>query len=176
MKKDKEWALKELESKIIKNEVRFYTDGFNTGIDLALSIVAQIENPKTETLKPLVVPKDLGKWLSEQSLGDEEILLNTIKRLDNIWVNSGFEYFITSNKKALIEVILGLREYEVEKEKLYYIKFSENQYALRYNDNKIDSVLVTDKLTGGRFTEEQIKKINPNLMALAVEAEDTSGE
>lgn len=151
-----------------------FENGVIIGLGTAIARIGKLDEPTK--VKPLVVPKDLGKWLSEQSLGDEEILFSTIKKLDNIWVNSGFEYFITSNKKALIEVILGLREYEVEKEKLYYIKFSENQYALRYNDNKIDSVLVTDKLTGGRFTKEQIKKINPNLMALAVEAEDTNGE
>ena len=59
--------------------------------------------------------------------------------------------------------------YEIKKEELYHIKFSENQYAQRFDESKIDSILVNDKVFAGQFTEEQIKKVNPKLMALAVE-------
>ena len=59
--------------------------------------------------------------------------------------------------------------YEVEKEKLYYIKFSENQYAQRFDGTKIDSILINDKSIAGKFTKEEIEKMNSNFMALAVE-------
>ena len=160
MKKDKEWALKELQSKIIKNEVRFHTDGFNTGIHLALSIVAQIENPKTETLKPLVVPKGLGEWLSKQYLGEEESFFSIIRKLEYIWVKSEFEEFITDNKKELIEVILGTREYEVEKEQLYVLKlpYVNCFYTKVEEENRIGigTPKSIKEMSSYHFTEKEI--------------------
>lgn len=87
------------------------------------------------------MPDDVYDWLDEQ-VGDTDILARA-------WLDG----------------------YRVEKEKLYYIKFSENQYAQRFDESKIDSILVNDKVLAGRFTEEQIKKMNPHFWLLAVEVE-----
>lgn len=172
MKKDKEWALKELQSKVRTTEKDFlkgvYVD-FNTGIHLALSIVAQIENPKTETLKPLVVPKGLGKWLSEQYLGEEGSLFTIIKRLDDMWVKSEFEDFITDNKKELIEVILGAREYEVEKEPLYVVKVpnADSYYYAKLKSGRVHVGTVKPKyikdIEWYHFTEKEALTILPDV-------------
>lgn len=44
-------------------------------------------------------------------------------------------------------------------EQRYYIKFGENQYAQKFNRQKIDSVLV-DKYNAAHFTKEEIKELD----------------
>ena len=62
--------------------------------------------------------------------------------------------------------------YEIEKEKLYYIKFSESQYAQKFDGTKFDSMLINDESIAGKFTKDDIEKMNPKLMALAVEVSE----
>lgn len=81
-----------------------------------------------------------------------------------------------TTKKQLIEVILGNRPYEVEKEKLYYVLNDHGQtllviiggavclssgYAIRDNNK--------DKY---QLTEKQIKEYDPKYWIFAVEVEE----
>ena len=73
-------------------------------------------------LETLTVPTDLGEWLQSRGIGESLTYFSTIDALYHYWesvISSPIGSFITDNKKELIEVILGSREYEVE-EPLYY--------------------------------------------------------
>lgn len=73
-------------------------------------------------LKTLVVPEGLGRWLDHQELGKESTLFTVISNLDQLFkinLDNQTGYFIMLNKKELIEVIIGNRDYRVE-EQLYY--------------------------------------------------------
>lgn len=83
---------------------------------------------------------------------------------------SKVEDWLDENDSIFLDLVNG-RPYEVEKEKLYYIKFSENQYAQKFDGTKFDSMLINDESLAGKFTKDDIKKMNPNLMALAVEVD-----
>ena len=72
-------------------------------------------------LETLTVPTDLGEWLQSRGIGESLTYFSTIDALYNHWesvIISPTGSFITNNKKELIEVILGTREYRVE-EPLY---------------------------------------------------------
>ena len=73
-------------------------------------------------LETLTVPTDLGEWLQYREMGDSGAYFSTIDALYNHWesvISSPTGSFITDNKKELIEVILGTREYRIEAP-LYY--------------------------------------------------------
>lgn len=72
-------------------------------------------------LETLVVPEELGAWLGDKELGEPCYYFTVINELADYWDPLGalLGSFITQNKKELIEVILGSREYKIE-EPLYY--------------------------------------------------------
>ena len=72
-------------------------------------------------LETLVVPKQLGTWLNEKELGDRNFYFTMIRELEEYWrfLPVPLVEFIYENKKELIEVILGSREYKVEEPKYY---------------------------------------------------------
>lgn len=114
-----------------------FESGFRTGLATAIAEIDKLD--ESTKVEPLVVPKGLGKWLSEQYLGEEGSLFTIIKRLDDMWVKSEFEEFITDNKKELIEVILGAREYEIEKEPLYVVKVpnADSYYYGKFESGRV---------------------------------------
>ena len=68
-------------------------------------------------LETLTVPTDLGEWLQSRGIGESLTYFSTIDALYHYWesvIISPTGSFITNNKKELIEVILGSREYRVE--------------------------------------------------------------
>ena len=70
----------------------------------------------------LLVPERLGVWLESMELGNPKGYFTMIDSLFNYWNNvtdSSLDNFIDDNKKELIEVIIGSREYKVG-EPLYY--------------------------------------------------------
>ena len=145
--------------------------------DVLCDVVDKID----ELNKPLVVPNDLGKWFSEQSLGAEGSFFTNIKKLNDIWVESNFEDFITDNKRELIEVILATRKYEVQKEKLYRVELpsghimymSGREDKASYSYMPIKYAKTTPDFL---FTEAEIKAIDKRYWTFAVEVANTSGE
>lgn len=73
--------------------------------------------------KVLLVPEELGAWLEGMELGNPKRYFTMIESLlyyCKTSMNCSIDKFINENKKELIEVILGSREYKVEEEPLYY--------------------------------------------------------
>lgn len=136
--------------------------GVRRGLERAVELI-------DKELRPLVVPKHVGDLLDKLSLGYEQGLFSMILELKDMWIKEGYVGFINDNKKELIEVILGDRKYKVEDEKLYHIKFSEHQYAQWFDEDSGDLMMVNSEAFAGVFSEEDINKINPQLMTLAVE-------
>lgn len=86
-------------------------------------------------LETLVVPEELGVWLSDKELGKSSHYFTMIDALNHYWetiIGSETGGFIFKHKKELIEVIIGSRRYRVEKP-LYYAlvkghELSSNQF------------------------------------------------
>lgn len=150
MKKDKQWALNELRSKINPATISYSNDAYR----VAILVVSQIENPKPEALKPLVVPKELAEWLAEQRLGEEGSLFSIIAELEDMWARNGFDNFISDNKKELIEVVIGTRPYEVEIEQIYVVKVPNVDLNYYYGILKNGDVAI------GIVKHENIKDID----------------
>lgn len=76
-----------------------------------------------DELETLIVPKELGAWLENRQLGDPDFYFTMIEELFKYWRSYSLDFslgnFISENKKELIEVILGSREYKIEGP-LYY--------------------------------------------------------
>lgn len=73
-------------------------------------------------LETLVVPEELGRWLKNRSLGSPGRYFTVINELFEHYITVASyptDNFIHENKKELIEVILGSREYKVEEPKYY---------------------------------------------------------
>ena len=117
-------------------------------------------------LETLTVPTDLGEWLQSRGIGESLNYFSTIDALYHYWesiISSPTGSFITDNKKELIEVILGTREYRIETP-LYcaLIKGHElvGSYDIYWNYDKFDNSV----LVGGlyplydNFTTEMSKR------------------
>lgn len=135
--------------------------------DVLSNVVDKID----ELNRPLVVPKELAEWLAEQSLGEEGSLFSIIRRLEDMWSECDYLDFITDNKKELIEVILGNRGYEIEKEKLYQVIIPTKDKLWKYyylNDD--GGINITNKLKYVKsHTEEFIRSVSDDLWQFAEE-------
>ena len=103
-------------------------------------------------LETLTVPTDLGEWLQSRSIGDSLVYFSTIDalyhHLESI-ISSPTCSFIADNKKELIEVILGVRDYEVE-EPLYHALIKghdvSNSDDIYWNYDKYDNDVFVSRL------------------------------
>lgn len=166
MKKDKEWLKNEIE--IMGSETsENYPHEQMVGREVVLNLIDQLD----ELNRPLVVPKELGAWLCCQKLGNEGSFFSIIIELEDMWLECGFEEFVTDNKKQLIEVILGNRGYEVEKEKRYrvIIPTKNTTWAYYYleHDGGLSVGNALEYVTS--HTEEFIKSVSAELWQFAVE-------
>ena len=138
-------------------------------------VLSDIVDKIDELNRPLVVPKGLGEWLDNENLGNEGSLFTIIKKLDDMWVKSEFEDFISDNKGQLIEVILGNRGYEAEKERLYYVldKQSKTLLVLIGGEVRISGGYALSESTATKdiyqLTEKQIKDYDERFWEFAVE-------
>lgn len=167
MKKDKEWAKEQLEYYIeaVGNPFNDLTHNMINAYKNVEHIINQLDEP-TEA-EPLVVPRSLGELLVSIPLGEKTMLIPMIEDLRKFWSET-FErdrqdlyYFIADNTKQLIEVILGNRGYEVEKEKLYYALNKHGETLLLFYGGKVcvsSGYEIHDDNKGlYQLTEKQIK-------------------
>lgn len=137
-------------------------------------VLSDVVDKIDELNKPLVVPNGLGEWLDNENLGNEGSLFSIIGELEDMWPGCNFEEFITDNKKQLIEVILGNRGYEVEKEKLYYVldKQGKTLLVLMSGEVRISGGYVLSESTANKeiyqLTEKQIKDYDERFWPFAV--------
>ena len=103
-------------------------------------------------LETLVVPVELGKWLQYRRIGHSGAYFTTIGALFHYWetvVGSPTGDFIYQNKKELIEVIIGSREYKVE-EPLYYALIKghdvSGDYYVYWNCDKFNNDVIVSRL------------------------------
>ena len=110
-------------------------------------------------LETLTVPRDLGEWLQSRGIGESGAYFTTLDALFRYWetvVGSPTGDFISQNKKELIEVIIGVRDYEVE-ESLYHALVKGHE--LMVDDDTLTSkywnfdTFNGDLFPSNRFTE-----------------------
>ena len=119
----------------------------------------------TDKLETLVVPTDLGEWLQSRGIGESLTYFSTIDALYNYWesvISSPTSSFINDNKKELIEVILGTREYRVDKP-LYHALIKGHDVSsscdIYWNYDKYDDDVFVSRLypTHDNFLTEMSK-------------------
>ena len=173
MKKDKEWLKQEL----MWLDFRISEIG-KVRLREVFELVDQLDEPE----KP-VVPQFVADCIehykrAENSLGEllahieyENLLKPKLKMLSEVveWVYP--DDFSNSEDRIDLIAIAWLHGYELEKEKLYRIKFSDNQYASRFNNEKISSML-TGKELATQYTEEEIKAIDKRYWTFAEEVKE----
>ena len=91
-------------------------------------------------LEILVVPEELGEWFQTKRIGEPWCFFTTIDELFQYWdtvIDDPLGDFIDTNKKELIEVILGSREYRIEEPAKYYVLDKYGVAMLKKNDMNI---------------------------------------
>ena len=172
MKRDKAWFKNEIE--IMGSETsENYPHEQMVDREEVYDLIDQLDEPEK-----VVIPQPVADWWEGDSVtmyGGESINKKYKLRLISEFHDRGLgdhlskvEDWIDENDSVFLDLVNG-KPYEVEKEKLYYIKFSENQYAQKFDGTKIDSMLINDKSIAGKFTKDDIEKMNPKLMPFAVE-------
>lgn len=173
MNNDKNWLLREV------RKLPYETEHGFTKVKLIdiFPLIHQLDEPEK-----IVIPQFVADWWEHSNnwvpmYGRESINKNSKLHLISEFHDRGLgdhlskvEDWLNENDSIFLDLVNG-KAYEIEKEKLYYIKFSENQYAQKFDETKFDSMLINEESLAGKFTKEEIEKINPNLMALAVEVE-----
>ncbi|WP_373804796.1 DUF1642 domain-containing protein [Jeotgalibaca porci] len=144
MKQDKKWLLREFRKLTFELQ-----NGYAKvkAVDI-LPLIDQLDEP--EKVEPLVVPKDLVDFLVCRPIGEEAFLITMIQDLREFWSDTiegqDLHNFITDNKKEIIEVILGNRSYEVEKEKLYVVELSNsNEKFINYQFDNYENVFLNKR-------------------------------
>lgn len=98
--------------------IKMRGDIFNNVEELVDTLIKlDAEDNIMDKPRVLVVPKELGAWLEDIGTGNQSSYFNTIDALFHYWntlICSPLGDFIAKNKKELIEVILGSREYKIE--------------------------------------------------------------
>lgn len=177
MNKDKKWLLHEL------GNLPYVLERGYRKVKLVdfFPLIHQLDEPEK-----IVIPQFVADWWEHSSdwvgmYGRESINKKSKIKLISEFHDRGLgdhlskvEDWLDENDSIFLDLVNG-KAYEIEKEKLYYIKFSENQYAQKFDGTKFDSMLINDESLAGKFTKDDIKKMNPNLMALAVEVEAEVG-
>ena len=174
MSNDKNWLLREV------RKLPYETEHGFTKVKLIdmFPLIHQLDEPEK-----IVIPQFVADWWEHSNdwvamYGRKSINKKLKFRLITEFYDRGLddhlskvEDWLNENDSIFLDLVNG-KPYEVEKEKLYYIKFSENQYAQKFDGTKFDSMLINEESLAGKFTKEEIEKMNPNLMALAVEVEE----
>lgn len=127
-------------------------------------LIDELDEPQ----KP-VIPQFVADWIEKWKR--EELILRdwSIFNLAEWLYDNDDDEINILRKFALIDAIRY--GYEVEKEKLYRIKFSDNQYASRLNNRKINSIL-TDEELAAQYTESEIKAIDKRFWSFAEEVKE----
>lgn len=165
MKRDKKWLKNQIE--IMGTETsENYPHEQMVDREVVLRLVDQLDEPDK-----VVIPQFVADHIrfSKEDENSPRVSMDEahISKELNDWLAKTEDYMHYPNQEKFMQAWVD--GYEVEKEPLYYIKFSENQYAQKFDGTKIDSILVNDKSIAAKFTKEEIKKMNANFMALAVE-------
>ena len=137
---------------------------------------------KLDEPKKVVIPHFVADYYNDyknQELTFEEWFESPPLNKGSRTENETFKWFLNNEHETNLErqfiladiIVHGLDGYEVEKEKLYRIKFSDNQYASRFNNEKISSTL-TDEELAAQYTESEIKAIDKRFWSFAEEVKE----
>ncbi len=157
---NKQEVIKEIEGeKFIKglNERRL---GYNKALDDVICIVNQLDEPE----KP-VVPQFVADWIEDNREALEEYVYSNVQiALSRIQADNPMHSWL--NGKGIGIIVDCVRNgYEVEKEKLYTVKFSNEDFSKNYigifkavNKLGISSLPFNDDDVKSWFTEDELKK------------------
>lgn len=189
MKRDKEWLINELTKMNSVDNENQYVFGYETAIDLALDLADQLEEPGK-----VVIPQFVADWWERD--GDSVTLYGWLRvekkykfHLISKFYDKGLgdylskvEEWADENDSIFLELVNG-KPYEVEKEKLYYVKLptavwndeaselEDSSFYLKLNitSEEIAFSNLSRKVGdwSGALTEKQIKNFDPRYWPFA---------
>lgn len=135
---------------------------FNYGLDKALSIIKQLDEPE----KP-VVPQFVADWYEDNK---DEFEYNLYRLCIDFYgrkLHEDLHEWFDNDKNKPIEVLVLMNKfgYEVEKEKLYTVKFSNEDFGKTYigiiktaNKIGISTVPINDECSKCYFTKSELEE------------------
>ena len=159
---NKQDAIKGIEEEKIMGLLTYEDEAYNRGLEDALTYVNAIDEPE----KP-VVSQFVADWY-EDNKGDIE---NSIFDYCFNWDNqdtSSFGKWFSENDNKPIQTLVNMHQfgYEVKKEKLYTVKFSNEDFGKIYigiirSANKLgySTLPRNDKYSKCHFTESELKEL-----------------
>ena len=171
MKKDIEWLKKELDKSTTGFNGRGlsrYEMGRLDGYTHASMLLDELDEPEK-----VAIPQHVTDWLDAYNLYGNNPL-REYRDLENDF-NEGWTdekdaavyHWVNKNPYAFIDALRY--DYEVEKEKKYYIYDKSTKGYLGYNADKTRLSWYTSQFPNDVFTEQEIKEIDERYWAFAQE-------
>ena len=134
----------------------------NRALNDALAIVRQLDEPEK-----VVVPQFVAEWYEANKDGFEYNLYSLCIDFHERKLHEDLHEWFTNNKNKPIEVLVLMNKYgyEVEKEKLYTVKFSNEDFGKTYigiiktaNKIGISTVPINDECSKCYFTKSELEE------------------
>lgn len=155
---NKQEAIEKLESRAFDVED---TD-LVVGLRFAQNTIKQIDEPKKA-----VIPQFVADWYEANKDGFEYNLYSLCIDFHERKLHEDLHEWFTNNKNKPIEVLVLMNKYgyEVEKEKLYTVKFSNEDFGKTYigiiktaNKIGISTVPINDECSKCYFTKSELEE------------------
>lgn len=157
---NKQEAIEKIEGSLMYEITRHIGKAVN--IYDVIDIVKQIDEPK----KP-VVPQFVADWYEDNKDGFEYNLYRLCIDFNGRKLHEDLHEWFGNNKNKPIEVLVLMNKYgyEVEKEKLYTVKFANEDFGKiyigifkKFNKLGISSLPLNDDETKSWFKEDELKR------------------
>lgn len=159
---NKQEAIDEIENAIPDYILNDYQRGKETGLSYALELVEELDEPE----KP-VVPQFVADWYEEHKEDLEYNLYRLCIDFCGRKLHEDLHEWFKFDKNKPIETLILMHKfgYEVEKEKLYTVKFSNEDFGKTYigiiktaNKIGISTVPINDECSKCYFTKSELEE------------------
>ena len=143
---NKQEVISKLKSAIPKNNIDDYQRGEAAGLNFALLLLAELDEPE----KP-VVPQFVADWYEEHKDYFESNLYSLCVDFHKRELPDDLHEWFTKNNNKPIETLVMMHKfgYEVEKEKLYLASFRDTDQYLGWNEQLGEWFMSCSPFTSG---------------------------
>ncbi len=170
---DKQELIEELKCLEVKTGSLDYLKGANYATERAISLAKQLDEPKKA-----VLPKSADEFIKEGlSMGADKVdIIGSAVSFSSAMPTAEFSMWFKTHGELLIDALAN--GYEVEKEKLYYVKF-DILYLQKYLVKNVETdqfyLSNNEKVVGNyeqvKFTEQEIKSVDERYWDFAVKVD-----
>ena len=143
---NKQEVINKLKEAIPKNNTHDYQRGEAAGLNFALLLLAELDEPE----KP-VVPQFVADWYEENKDYFESNLYSLCVDFHKRELPDDLHEWFTKNNNKPIETLVKMKlfGYEVEKEKLYFASFRDTNQYLGWNEKLGEWFMSCSPFTSG---------------------------